>query len=311
MFILEFKYRNSGGLGDRIIGIINILNLSHKFDHDFYIKWDVNVTSFFKNNNFIKEIPKNEIKYISMFNNQGDKQFENIFDNCNISLFPNDKTFIFQSNLMTSKYLYNNPFFSSYNYEKDILNFYNNFYKEILIPSDMLITISNNLLKNLKNKLIGIQIRTSDFDFWKKLNRKDPDNYNPIKDNSKIIEIVNRLYNHINKKERDYNIYFTTDNNNVKKEMFNKFGDKILYYDKNICHIDISQNISNDDLGKLFVDQYIMSQKTNELYISDYSNFGVIIALSSSNNQNIYNIQLEKIEKKDLIYSKKKVPLII
>lgn len=307
MFVLKFEHRNSGGLGDRIIGIINVLNLSKKFNHEFKIVWDVNVSDYFENTNFIKNDIKEYVK-INMFNCNGDKNYETILKKCDNTYFSVNKTYIFQSNIMTSRFLYENPCFLEYSFEKDILNMFDKLYDDILIPTSYLKDTCNMLLKNVKSKIIGVQIRTGDNKFWNELGKKDPDNYNPIKNNEKIVEIIDRLYNHINEKEDNYNIYLTTDNEKVKSEFYSKFKNKTLYYDKNICHIDISHNISNDDLGKLFIDQYIMSKYTNELYISDYSNFGTIIALSSSNNQKIFNLQLKEIEKKSLIYHKQKVP---
>ena len=71
---------------------------------------------------------------------------------------------------------------------------------------------------------------------------------------------------------------------------------------KSIFHLDLneSKNIEND-LLKLFSEQYLMSQKTNELIISDFSNFGIIMGLTCIHN-NIYNLEYEKNNKKKLMW---------
>ena len=73
------------------------------------------------------------------------------------------------------------------------------------------------------------------------------------------------------------------------------FGDKLLYCDIKPTHLD--RNPDENSMKKIIIDNYILSQKTETLYISEYSNFGKIAVLSG-NHKNIYNTKMEKISKK-------------
>ena len=68
-----------------------------------------------------------------------------------------------------------------------------------------------------------------------------------------------------------------------------------MYCDIKPTHLD--RNPDENSMKKIIIDNYILSQKTETIYISEYSNFGKIAVLSG-NHKNIYNTKMEKISKK-------------
>jgi hypothetical protein len=54
------------------------------------------------------------------------------------------------------------------------------------------------------------------------------------------------------------------------------------------------------NFSKIFIDNFILSQKTKQLYISDYSNYGRIAALSSI-DQKVFNLDCNELDKKYLL----------
>ena len=107
--------------------------------------------------------------------------------------------------------------------------------------------------------------------------------------------------------KKDYNIFFTTDNIEILKILYNIFNsNKIIYNDDEIQHLD--RPAINDDISKTFLDSFILSQKTEMLFISKNSNFGRIAALSSKHNEiydtNTGNLLVKKnlITKGDFVF---------
>jgi hypothetical protein len=291
---------NSGGIGDRIVGIFNIITFAKIFKQDFSIIWDFDISPIFKDTNMYhsQTLSINKNNYVDMFNSGNHVKWSKILETCLSCPFPKENAVYFRSNITTSQYLYRNPLYSSYNYEEDIMNLYKSIYKDIFIPTDRFLEIVNKE----DNDMTGIQIRTGDFGFYDD-QRRNLDKYNPVKDDM-ITTILHRIKNHVN---NDNKVYITSDNKLViekAKEIFKN----ISYNYEAIVHIDISNDRNLHNITNLFVDHYILSKKCNRLYISDFSNFGVSIALCSDSNE-MYNLRCEKIDdvcKKELLYGKKK-----
>ena len=107
-------------------------------------------------------------------------------------------------------------------------------------------------------------------------------------------KIYNTLQNIFNKSNTEYYYYLSSDID--LKEIGNKiFGKKLLYCDIKPTHID--RNPDENSMKKIIIDNYILSQKSEIIYISEYSNFGKVAVLSG-NHKDIYNTKLEKINKK-------------
>tara|TARA_B100001769_G_C22111508_1_gene601392 strand:- start:2845 stop:3549 length:705 start_codon:yes stop_codon:yes gene_type:complete len=223
---------------------------------------------------FIKKLKNENIKSLTDLNN--------IFFYCNLEL---------------SKFLFHNKFFSNLNYYDEILKEYKLLYSDtIKIKNKDYVT---NLIGN-KSNIIGIQIRAGRPD-WKE-KKTDLGGFggkNKFLTSEIIIKNLNNIKNHI---ELTYNIYYvfiTSDFENIYNISLDIFGDKLIYNNLQITHIDRNPNLNTID--KVFIDSYILSQHTNRLYISSYSNYGRISALSSIHNE-IYNSEnCKKLEPKNLL----------
>ena len=188
----------------------------------------------------------------------------------------------------------------------------NNLYIEYLKPTPYLINFINSYLNKFsKYPLIGCQIRTGDTEFWNNFQNKTPNreyfkNYIALNEN-KIENVILNIKQNLDKEYTNYYVYGTSDNSLTYKYFNEIFKEKFICIDEKTFHLDVNENHTNNDLLKIFSEHYILSQKMSKLYISDYSNFGCTIALSA-NHDNIYNLFLEKIKKKEICNSKKNLP---
>lgn len=296
MFIITYN-KNSllGGYGDRLVGLISVKVMSNLLHRDFYILWnkeDINKYIDYKKYDF-NLVDKDKV-------NKGDCKIHNYIDKQKglkeylmneTKLFPRKINF-FVLNQEISQYLYTNELFKTNNYINDIFNEYKKLYTDILIPTDYLMEKITSLTEKKKN-IVGIQVRCGDR-FMKTRMKETHQTNNHIDIQSKLTNIKTLCDEKFND---DYTIFFTTDNINIVDDAKNIFGEsKILYNDDMILHIDRSQLDNN--LSKVFADHYILSQKTDLLFISRNSNYGRTAALSC-NHDNIYDFSnCDKIEDK-------------
>ena len=304
MFLIDFSKGNYlGGYGDRIVGLVTIKLLSKKLNRKFYILWEKeNIKEYIDYSKYdFSLIDFNENKTKIGYYNLIDKQKElkpylmTKHINTSNKLFPYDLT-VFNVNTEIAQYLYIRQEFRK-DYYNDIFSIYKNLYNDILIPKKSILHMVHHILEKSKlDKIIGIQIRAGDI--WLKIGP-----YNPIKSSSKIVEILENIKKHILLLNLSkYMIFITSDYPKIKKLSQSIFGkDNILYYDIPIIHLDRHNNKNSCHMSKIFIDNYILSQKTDILYISKMSNFGRVSALSCSHN-NIYdNEELKKIDLKELL----------
>lgn len=298
MFIIKYdKHHCCGGLGDRIVGLISIKLISKLLKRKFYINWKVeNITKYinYKKYDFnLLNISENEndIKTYCYINNIDCKKY---LMNTLSDFYPNKINF-FHTNQEISQYLYKNKLFLEKDYINDILYEYSVLYTDILIPTDYLNNKINNLISN-KSKIVGIQARCGDIYMSNNYNSNFKLNTpNNIDSKLKKIKLLcNKILGD------DYNIFFTTDNLKILENVYLIFGkSNVIYNEDLIQHID--RDPINPDISKVFVDNYILSQKTEVLFITEYSNYGRIAALSS-NHDHIYDIDnCKKLKKKRLL----------
>ena len=304
MFVIEYnKHHCCGGLGDRIVGLISIKLISKLLKRKFYISWEVeNITKYINYTKYdfnLLNISDNDIKkhnYINHRRIHAEKYLMNTLSD----FYPN-KINIFSTNQEISQYLYKNKLFLEKDYLNDILYEYSVLYTDILIPTDYLNNKINNLISN-KSKIVGIQARCGDF--YMSNNHKNNhklDTSNNIDSKLKKIKLLcNKILGD------DYNIFFTTDNLKILENVYLIFGkSNVIYNEDLIQHID--RKSINPDISKVFVDNYILSQKTDLLFITERSNYGRIAAISS-NHDDIYNINnCKKLEKKCLLTKHKQL----
>ena len=306
------KIKLLGGLGDRIVGLIACKLIAKLLKQDFYIIWNKeNIKKYIDYNNYDFEqldISLNDVKcynYIDLGNNLINylSNSENLFTN-NINKF--------YLNMEISQFLFLNKMFNHLNYYDHILNEYKLLYTDILKPTKFLYEKINNIITNNKY-IIGIQIRTGDK--FMISNKTDHNGNNHEKSfaypefrNIKTIDqyiqtILMRIKNHINSSNIiDYKIFITSDYTDIYNTSIKVWSiEQIIYNNDVIQHLDRTPVDTN--ISKVFIDNYILSQKTNMLYISTHSNYGRIAALSCNHNK-IYDLHRKNVDIKKLLINK-------
>lgn len=275
MLIIEFnKDILNGGFGDRIVGLISLKTVSKFLNTNFYIKWD-------------KEDIKNVIDYskYDYYNNviRNTKKHDIMTPNINkLKLWKNSN--YFNNNLILNlNYDISHIFIKENNY-KLMIEEYEKLYTDIFIIKNDIMNIINDITKD--KGITGIQLRAGDH--W--INAGDVVN-NHYTDMNKIYKVLENIY----KSSKCDNYYYLSSDIDLK-DIGNKiFGEKLLYCDIKPTHLD--RKPDENSMKKIIIDNYILSRKTETIYISEYSNFGKIAVLSG-NHKNIYNTKLEKISKK-------------
>ena len=297
MIIIAFEKENTyiGGYGDRIVGLISCKVISELLNKPFRISWTKEDVSQYLN--------YEKYKYIN-----DDYTEINVHGLIDISLNPNhiiikrlmtepdifsEGTHKFIINSDISQHIYKNPIYKNKCFLDDIYRIYKTLYTDILIPTELMKNKISSIITDDSIPIIGIQIRAGDC----YINNIYSNSYKVIDDpNTTIYNILLSIKSHIiiNK----YKIFLTSDYNEIYTVALRIWdSDSLLYVNDIVKHMD--RNPSGD-FSKIFVDNYILSQKTTQMYISDYSNYGRIAALSSSHN-NIFNLKCEYIDKSKLI----------
>jgi hypothetical protein len=274
--MLIIEYNNdilNGGFGDRIVGLISLKTISTFLNTSFYIKWDKenikNVVNYSKYNYYnynIKNVKKHNIMTPNI--NMLKEWVNNNYFNNNL--------------ILNLNYDISHLFLKDNNY-KLMINEYEKLYSDIFIIKDDIMDIINNITKD-KN-ITGIQLRAGDH--WIGAGDIVENHYN---DMNKIYKVLEDIYKYSNN-DNYYYLSSDIDLKNIGKEIF---GNKLLYCDIKPTHLD--RNPDENSMKKIIIDNYILSQKTETIYISEYSNFGKVAVLSG-NHKNIYNTKLQKINK--------------
>ena len=276
MLVISYpKNRVIGGLGDRILGLISIRLISKLLNKEFYIEWEKeDIKSYINYEKYNFNLLKNKSSDVKKYNYIDKSKIGKLYLKIK-EPFPNKIT-KFLLNWELAQFFYKNENFSSkgdYNkdykkdYKKDIISAYEELWTEILKPTELLNNKINSIIKDSK-KIVGIQIRCGDLGMiTNKGEKRSLNNHFPetIKNIKKYLE---NIKNHI--KLEDYRVFITSDNDTVidkAKEVWEE--SKILYNYDLIQHID--RKPVNNDISKVFVDSIILSQKSDILYVSEYS----------------------------------------
>jgi hypothetical protein len=297
-FIIAFENNKLlGGYGDRIVGLISTKMIADKLNRDFYILWtkenvkkyinyekyDYELQSSRESPQCILDIIDSQQKYKETLMNS-----ENPFPHSSYKLYLNHEI---------SQYLYANPKYKSETFVDDIYRVYSTLYIDILKPSSISELIVNSLISNDCNTIIGIQIRAGDA----YMVTNPGESYRAINNPEENINaIFKNIKNHANNAfgENNYHVFITSDYENVFNLGCNVWDAKnIIYFNEKVQHLD---RRNAGEFSKFYIDNYVLSQKTNQLYISDYSNYGRIAALSAKHS-NIYSLNCHQLEKKSLL----------
>lgn len=293
MLIISFeKGILLGGYGDRVVGLISIYNISKTLGQDFGVLWNKeNIDKYIDYSSFKVDENLQADETVNSIDNQ--TLLKNYLLHCD-TFFPKQCYKIYL-NQEISQYLFHNPKYSHLNFEKSIMESYKDLYTKILIPTEYIQNQINSIIPCKEQTIIGVQIRAGDL----YMDTNPGEQYSPIKNPEITIrEILKNVRNHIEHFYTEYKVFVTSDYSNIygiSKEIWN--NESIIYFDQYIQHLD--RNPSGD-FSKVFLDNYVLSQYTKRMYISDYSNYGRIAALSSDSNE-IFNLNCKELCKRSLI----------
>lgn len=274
-----------GGLGDRIRGMISVKSWSRVLGLKFSIIWDEDkLENLFDFPNYHDlDINKDDIGVYSMLNSEelqkilSTEKPENIFNNKINKVISNSHNW---------KFILRNPYIDNQFKNSDLdKEEFNILYTKIFVPKPKMLNIVSSIIKD-HQFIIGIQLRTGDRNMGV---GKGIRNGFDLNSDNRILNLLHYIKKHLELTNiSDYSIFLTSDYTNIfilGKQVWSE--DKIIYYNKKICHIDKCTDKSNVD--KTFIDSYILSQKTKIIYGSLTSGFSKISCLSSVHN-NFYNI---------------------
>ena len=274
MLVICFgKNRLLGGYGDRIVGLIAVQVMAAALGQEFRILWDKeDVTPFFEYAGF-----DNNEDTVENYLIDQQLRIKDYLMTCPQPF--KDPITKFYLNQEISQYLFKNPAFANKNYFDAIFAAYKTLYTTPLKPTDQLLQKAS--LGDCKTPLIGIQIRCGDC--FMATNQGECHNTGA---RYHINTYLTRIKRSLAARYPVYTVFVTSDFADILKETQRVF-DNVLYIDDVIQHID--RPAINEDISKVFADNYILSQKTTELYISANSNYGRVAALSAAHDR-IYDV---------------------
>jgi hypothetical protein len=272
MLVICFeKNRLLGGYGDRIVGLIAVQIIAAELGQEFRILWEKeDITPYFE---------------YAAFNNPNEDTIENnLIDNQlrikeHLMTAPNpfpDPITKFFLNQEIAQY----RFKDADTYFNAIFAAYKALYTETLRPTARLLDKVDECLAGHQN-IVGIQIRCGDCFMatnkgeWYNTGARDH-----------IHAYLTQIKSDLDVCYSDYSVFVTSDFPGILEEARQVF-DTVLYIDDPIQHID--RPAINEDISKVFADNYILSQRTAELYISANSNYGRVAALSATHDR-IYDV---------------------
>lgn len=271
MLVISFeKNRLLGGYGDRIVGLIAVQTLSKVLDTEFRIQWEKeDITPFFDYAAY-EEGPQSVV--IDSIDNQ------KLYKHALMTLdnpFPMPTTkFILNQEIAQYRFKDADAYFNA------IFAAYRALYTETLRPTRLLLDKVDKCIAGHQT-IVGIQIRcgdcfmTTNTGEWYNTGARDH-----------IHTYLTQIKSAVDSRYPNYAVFVTSDYTGILEESRLVF-DNVLYIDDVIQHID--RHPVDADISKVFVDNYILSQRTTELYISANSNYGRVAALSAPHDH-IYDV---------------------
>jgi hypothetical protein len=208
--------------------------------------------------------------------------------------FPESTHTKFYVNREISYYLYKKEPFSSRSYLQDIYAVYKSLYTDIFVPTELVLSRVQTYFPDAKETVIGIQIRTGDIymdTYW--------NSYKVFDSPESILPgILSKIKEHLDLDYKVYKVFLTSDHSKIYDLALKIWpSESLIYIDERIQHMDRSPE---GDFSKILVDNYILSQKTSRLYISECSNYGRVAALSSVHDS-IFGLDCKPLVKHTLL----------
>jgi len=274
----------SGGLGDRIFGLISCLMIAKYLNRKLLIKWDYpDVSHILDYDNFYDYKITGTTTKIDVGTRP--EYSRNIFIDPNI--VENTKSYqniLVKTNFNSGQYIYLNPTLGLDKslYDKDLKEFYTDLYVKYLRPKGLLKnglnfyqSIFDDTRTRHNKKIIGIHLRCGS-----KLFGGETYLYSES-DADLLIPNILKFMLDKNFNSDEYSIFLLTDHEYLKNRFYHYFVEyEIIYVEGNIIHID-KTNTTNG-LDKIFLDQIMLSR--TDLMIMPDSNLSRIARVINYKN---------------------------
>lgn len=301
MLVICFdEKRYLGGYGDRVVGLIAVYLIAKVLRRPFKILWTKEpMKSFLSYEPFDYESVAPTAPAFTKIINALDAQRRHkqymltaphVFPNTG---YPVTKIYCNQE---IAQYIYKNPRFlgrPDYRYIDDIYAAYKSLYTGILVPLPATLEKIETVLSAKKPVMIGIQVRAGDC-------YMDPSKTHRVL--SEITVGLPLLYAGIKLHadaaygENSYSVFVTSDYEGAAA-IAGTFWSSVLTVAEPPQHLD---EALTGDFSKVYVDNYILSQRTDRLYISPRSNYGRVAALSAVHDL-FFDLKGEPVAKKSLL----------
>ena len=285
-----------GGYGDRIVGLISVYLMAQLLRRPFKILWTKEpVKTFLSYDRYDFEVHKlNPIDLVKVWHSLDNQTRHKSYLINSVSLFPEHGYNIhkFYLNQEIAQYLYKNRRFTGRSYLSDIFTAYKRLYTDILVPTVPTVCAIDSVLSSAKPVIVGIQVRAGDI-YMDRSDRHcvltDP--------NSELTILFANIKDHV-RELGDYSVFVTSDYAGAADIATSVWGTERVFTSPGLPqHLDKSPA---GDFSKIYVDNYILSQKTSRLYLSEGSNYGRVAGLSAVHDS-LYSLTCKPLEKRKLL----------
>jgi hypothetical protein len=286
-----------GGYGDRVVGLISIYVMAQLLRQPFKILWTKeSVKTIFSYEAYDFELrPAATMDLVKVWNGLDAQTRHKSYLMSAPKLFPEHSYNIhkFYLNQEIAQYVYKNRRFTDQPYHRDIFAAYKRLYTHILVPTVPTAALIQSVLSSAKPAtkptVVGIQVRAGDS--YMIGTERHCVISNP--DSDLTIMFIN-IKDHL-RDFGEYSVFITSDYAGAT-EIARSVWRSVLVSPGPPQHLDKSAG----DISKTYVDNYILSQHTNRLYISDASNYGRVAALSAVHDS-VYSLTCKPLEKRRLL----------
>jgi len=312
----------SGGLGDRLVGLISVQLIAAKLGLQFFIDWrEPDVSKYVTSRYFVEAAEAESCTRLDCIDrvtgiadylkkSRATPRFKTHDVCADLSEKPGSddsrgsrlgcihcrpspakvqctRLYI---NREVAQYLYGRSGFPQDDFWDDVLCMWESLYVDTIQTTPYTAAVVSELKRKIGTRpLIGVQIRAGDN--WMV---KGAPYEGGFKSLAEIVQVVERIKAHSAKTTslRNAVFYVTSDAPNLTSVLT---GTDYIIFDRPSSHIDKM----GGDHTKTFVDNILLSEGASRLYISAYSNFGRIMALTS--NAPTYNLKLELVDKRRMV----------
>ena len=300
MLVICFdEKRYLGGYGDRIVGLIAVYLIAKVLRRPFKILWTKEpMKSFLSYAPFDYEaeapVPAAFVKVMNALDAQTRHKH---YMMTSPKVFPNTGYPVtkFYANQEIAQYLYKNPRVTGRSYLTEIYAAYKSLYTEILTPLPVTLEKIGTVLSAKKPVMIGVQVRAGDC-------YMDPTKAHRVLDDTKALLPLLFVYIKTNADAAygadSYSVFITSDYGGAAAIAGTVWTPaNVLTVAEAPQHLD---EALVGDFSKVYVDNYILSQKTDRLYISPKSNYGRVAALSAVHDL-VFDLKGDAVPKKSLL----------